>query len=144
MKSSTIIYVVNLLFLNERNWPKKNKKTKKQQPRNTHLRFKDTKSTSLTKQSREWKCLLSPLVKFFWLLYWSSPGSTSDKEPACQCWRHRHKKCGFDPWVGKIPWRRARQPTPVFLPGKSHEQRSLESPWGHKELDTTEPLNTNV
>ena len=32
---------------------------------------------------------------------------------------------GFDPWVGKIPWRRKWQPTPVFLPGKSHRQRSL-------------------
>ena len=32
---------------------------------------------------------------------------------------------GFDPWVGKIPWRRAWQPAPVFLPGESHEQRSL-------------------
>ncbi|KAB0347365.1 hypothetical protein FD754_012222 [Muntiacus muntjak] len=47
---------------------------------------------------------------------------------------------GFDSWVGKIPWRRAWQPTPVFLPGESHGQRSLEgcSPWGLKELDTTE------
>ena len=46
----------------------------------------------------------------------------------------------FDPWVGKIPWRRACQPTPLFLPGESHGQRSLEgySPWGCKELDTTE------
>ena len=45
-----------------------------------------------------------------------------------------------DPWVGKIPWRRAWQPTPVFLPGKFHEQRSLVgySPWGHKESDRTE------
>ena len=45
----------------------------------------------------------------------------------------------FDPWVGKIPWRRERQPTPVFLPGKAHEQRSLAgyNPWGRKELDTT-------
>ena len=34
-------------------------------------------------------------------------------------------RCGFDPWVGKIPWRRALQPTPVFLPGESHGQRSL-------------------
>ena len=32
---------------------------------------------------------------------------------------------GLDPWVGKIPWRREWQPTPVFLPGKPHEQRSL-------------------
>ena len=41
----------------------------------------------------------------------------------------KHNRCGFDPWVGKIPWRRARQPTPVFLPGESrgesHGQRSL-------------------
>ena len=46
----------------------------------------------------------------------------------------------FHPWVGKIPWRRTWQPTPAFLPGESHGQRSLAgySPWGHKESDTTE------
>ena len=46
----------------------------------------------------------------------------------------------FDPWVGKIPWRRAWQPTPVFLPRESHEQRSLAgySPWGSKETDMTQ------
>ena len=43
------------------------------------------------------------------------PGGTSGKEPACQC--RRCERCGFDPWVGKIPWRRAWKPTPVFLPG---------------------------
>ena len=37
----------------------------------------------------------------------------------------RHKRCGLDPWVGKIPWKKAQQPTPVFLPGESHGQRSL-------------------
>ena len=44
----------------------------------------------------------------------------------------------FNLWVGKIPWRRAWQPTPVSLPGESHGQRSLtgDSPWGSKELDT--------
>ena len=49
---------------------------------------------------------------------------------------------GFDPWVRKIPWRRAWQPTPVFLPGEAHRQRSLAGycPWGCKELDTTESL----
>ena len=41
----------------------------------------------------------------------------------------------FDPWVGKIPWRRERLPTPVSWPGEFH---GLYSPWGHKELDTTE------
>ena len=49
---------------------------------------------------------------------------------------------GFDPWVGKILWRREWQSTPVFLPGEFHGQRSLAgcSPWGCKELDTTEQL----
>ena len=49
---------------------------------------------------------------------------------------------GFDPWVGKIPWRRKWQPTPVFLPGEAHWQRSLVgySPWGLKESDRTERL----
>ena len=47
---------------------------------------------------------------------------------------------GFDPWVGKIPWRRAWQPTPVFLPGESHGQRGVAGygPWGRKESDMTE------
>ena len=45
---------------------------------------------------------------------------------------------GFDPWVGKIPWRRERLPTPVFWPGEFH---GLYSPWGHKESDTTERLS---
>ena len=50
------------------------------------------------------------------------------------------KRCGFDPWVGKIPWRRSWQPTAVFLPGESYGPRSLlgYSPWGHKESDTAE------
>ena len=49
---------------------------------------------------------------------------------------------GFDHWVRKIPWRREWQPTPVFLPGELHGQRRLVgySPWGSKELDTTERL----
>ena len=47
---------------------------------------------------------------------------------------------GFNPWIGKIPQRRKWKPTPVFLPGEFHGQRSLEgySPWDCKELDTTE------
>ena len=50
------------------------------------------------------------------------PGGARGTEPACQCRRCRRR--GFDPWTGKIPWRRAWQPTPVFLPGESHGQRS--------------------
>ena len=45
------------------------------------------------------------------------------KESTCQCMRHRRSR--FSPWVWKIPWRRAWQPTPEFLPGDSHGQRSL-------------------
>ena len=49
-------------------------------------------------------------------------------------------RSGFDPWVGKIPWRRKWQPTPVFLPGESHGQTSLAgyNPWGCKEFNMTE------
>ena len=52
------------------------------------------------------------------------------------------RRPSFDPWVGKIPWRRKWQPTPVSLPGKSHGQRSLVgcSPWGRKESGMTEWL----
>ena len=59
----------------------------------------------------------------------------SDWESTCQSGGH-----GFHPWVRKIPWRRKWQPTPVFLPGKLHRQRSLGSysTWAHKESDTTE------
>ena len=57
------------------------------------------------------------------LPYWSFQVALVVKEPACQC--GIRKRCGFDPWVGKIPWRREWQPTPVFLPGESHGQRSL-------------------
>ena len=68
------------------------------------------------------------------------PGGTSGKEPTCQC--RRCNRLGFDPWVGKIPWRSAWQTTPVFMPGESHGQRSLvgSSPWGPKESDMTERL----
>ena len=47
---------------------------------------------------------------------------------------YQRKGQGLDPWVGKTPWRRRWQPTAVFLPGKSHGQRSLAgyNPWGHR------------
>ena len=71
------------------------------------------------------------------------PGGTSGKELTCQC--RRQKRRGFNPWVRKIPWRRKWQPTPIFLPGKSHGQRSLVgyNPWGHKESDATEHISVN-
>ena len=66
------------------------------------------------------------------------PGDASGKEPTWQCRTLKRRR--FDPWVGKIPWRRAWQPTSVYLPGDSHGQRSLVgySPEGRKELDITE------
>ena len=59
----------------------------------------------------KYNCQVSYMLRGF-------PGSTSGKEPACQC--RRHKRHGFDPLV-QISWKRAWQPTRVFLPG--------ESPW---------------
>ena len=54
----------------------------------------------------------------------------SGKEPACQS--RRHRRCKFDCWAGKIPWRRERLPTPVSWTGEFH---GLYSSWGHKESD---------
>ena len=73
----------------------------------------------------------------FYSLTQGFPGSASGKEPACQC--RGCKRLGFHPWIGKIPWRR-HDPTPVFLPGEAHGQRSLVGyiPWGHKESNMTE------
>ena len=67
--------------------------------------------------------------------YMGLPKCLSGKDSTC--WYRRYV---FDPWVVKVTWRRKWQPTPLFLPEKSHGQRSPEgySPWGHKESDTTE------
>ena len=72
------------------------------------------------------------------------PGGASGKKPICQ--GRRPKIRGFNPWVGKIPWRRKWQPTPVFLPGESHGQRSLAgyAPLHLKESDTTEQLSMHT
>ena len=79
-----------------------------------------------------------------------SPGGASGKGPSCQC--RRLKRCRFNPWVRKIPWKRTWQPTPVFLSGESHAQRSLAgySPWLHKRVghnlgtETAINLCTNI
>ena len=72
------------------------------------------------------------------------PRWLSGKESTCQCRRFS----GFDPWDGKITWRRKWQPTPVFLPEKSHGQRSLMgSPWGCKRvrrLSNSTTINSSV
>jgi len=67
-------------------------------------------------------------------LIFELPWWLSGKESACQV-----GDMGSSPGLGRFPWRRKWQPTEVFLPGKSHGQRSLVgySPWGHKESATT-------
>ena len=80
---------------------------------------------------------LSVILHYLYIIQNSTvgfPGGTSGKEPACQC--SRHKWHGFNPWIRRIPWR-AWQPTPAFLPGESHGQRSMAgySPWSRKELN---------
>ena len=58
-------------------------------------------------------------------------GSRAVKNLPAKC-----RRCRFNPWVGKVPWERKWQPTPIFLPGKSHGQKSLVgySPWGGKAV----------
>ena len=83
-------------------------------------------------------CLLSALISsienfFLFVLAFGVKGfpGGSDGQRFCQ----QCKRPEFDPWVGRIPWRREWQPTPVFLPGEFHGHRSLVgySPWGHKD-----------
>ena len=85
-------------------------------------------SIKVLNQTKVW----SPTV-VKWASQWCSV-----KESTCQC--RRCQRCWLDPWVGKILWRRAWQPTPVFLPGKFHGPRSLAvySPRSHKESDMIE------
>ena len=69
------------------------------------------------------------------------PGGVTGKESTCQdigCERH-----GSNPWVQNIPWRRAWQPTPVFLPGKSQWSLAGYSPRGHEKSDVTEHAHTH-
>ena len=72
------------------------------------------------------------------------PRWLSGKEPTCQC--RRRKRPGFHQWVGKIPWWRAWQPTPVFDPRESYGQRSLAdfSSYGHKESHKTEATQHSI
>ena len=74
-----------------------------------------------------------------WYTVWAD--GASGKEPSCQC--RRHKRCGFYPGSGKLPWSRKWPLAPVFLPGKFHRQRSLAgySKWCRKESDATEHID---
>ena len=74
------------------------------------------------------------LVKLYRPFHYVTKGFLGGKESTCQC--SSCKRCGFDPWVGKIPWCRKWQLYLVFLPGKSHGQRNLVgcNPWGLKRV----------
>ena len=127
-----------------------------------HLRWSQNSTskslrTELTAQRAGWDLRLQPnwvdfLIKltnknqcsseyFLGLVRW-----LSGKESSCSC--RRHKRWGFDPWIGNIPWRRKWQPTSVFSPEQSHGQRNLAGyslervgqDWA-KELDRTELLS---
>ena len=103
---------------------------------NIRVKYKLLK-VSYLKRSWPLIVLISPFCIRHTLLL-DFPGGSNSKSFCLQYWRP-----GFDPWVGKIPWRRKWQATPVLLPGKSHGRRSLVgyNPWGHKESDTTEQLH---
>ena len=85
-------------------------------------------------------CYCSDLKAFFYY-YVGFPGSSEVKAFACNV-----GDPGLIPGWGRFPWRRKWQPTPVFLPGESHGQRSLMgfSPRGRKESDTTERLHLHL
>ena len=96
-------------------------------------KWKDKKNLKSSSKEGDMKRLdiydyhLDPCVQSrfeeIWTGCWGFPCGSSGKEPVCQC--RRLKKRGFEPWVRKIPWRRAWKSTPVFLPEESHGQRSL-------------------
>ena len=93
----------------------------------------------MQKQMGQYSSLLLVILYRDWLPQWLSRQRI--------CLQHkRYRRRGFNPWVRKIPWRRKWQPTSVFLPGKSHGQRSLVgySPWGCKESDITERLSLHT
>ena len=103
----------------------------------SHLYISIGKAIALTRQTFVGK-VMSLLFNTLSRFVMGFPSGASGIGTACQ-WR-RHKINGFDPWVGKIPWRRAWQLTSVFLTRESHGQRGLE---GHslqdgKESDPTE------
>ena len=91
------------------------------------------------KSAHFWPQGQSFFSQFFFFFFFNCgkmgfPGGSDGKRICLQC-----RRSGFNPWVRKISWRRKWLPTPVFLPGEFHLQKSLAdySPWGCKELDTT-------
>ena len=88
----------------------------------------------MVKDREVWHAIVHGVTKSWARL---SDWTTDGKESACSC-----ERLGINPWIRKMPWRRKWQPTPVFLPGELHGQKSLAgySPWTCKESDTSEWL----
>ena len=126
---------LEIRYLTELSLEKKQLKT----PRN-HLHYLWIKRTCKISRQHQHTCWFYLYKKWLFLIYKAVRHTRllrwrSGKESACQCRRHERQE--FDPWVGKIPWRRKWKPTPVFLPRKFHGQRSLAScysPWGRKRI----------
>ena len=110
---------------------------KRPRSKRTAYAFSTSPDCKEVKVQEEWE-----RMRYSWKI--GLPRWCRGKESACQC--RRHKRHGFDPWVGKILCRRRWQLAPVVLPGESHGQRSLAgySPWGHKELGMTEHTCTHA
>ena len=90
-----------------------------------------------------WSVHSMPSVKLYYcdfhsLLRWCYWKKKKKKKKTLPDNAGRHKRHSFDPWVGKIPWRRERQPTPVVLPGESQRSLAGYCPCSLKESDTTE------
>ena len=102
-----------------------------------------SKLQEMVKDKQVWRASVHGVAKSRTLLSDWTPttGGPVVKNPPANLPAFRGHR--FDLWVEKTPWRSKWLPTPVFLPGKSHGQRSLAgySLWGHKESDTTEPLS---
>ena len=105
------------------------------------LYYRITREAPISSSTPHWSFVVD-------LIFWGGfPGGARGKDPACR--RRRYDRRRFDSWVGKIPWRRKWQPTPVCLPGKSHGQRSLVGyrPRGPKRVGhnlVMKPTTTNL
>ena len=97
---------------------------------NSEVHFHCRKAKILCKYLHLWRILLPPNPP-------QLPRGLSGKESACQC-----RKCRFDPWMEKIPWRRKWQPTPVFLPGRTEEAGSTHPPQPHPHWERISVFKT--
>ena len=93
-----------------------------------------------------WNFLIECICILYTYIYthMAFQGRASGKEPACQF--RRLKRNALNPWVGNIPWRRAWQPTPIFLPGECYGQKRLVgySPWGSQDQTLLKRLSTHT